>query len=244
MDSPEETVPAEVPGSETEKAPASEPINGEATAGDAATAIETIEELPILAVRDTVLFPNALLPLTVGRPSSVTLVESLGENRLIGVVSQIDPRTDDPKAEELHSIGTVAMIHKVVRMREGQLLFCEGISRMRTLEYTSSEPYHRARIERLPEVEPEVTPELTALRQNVLGEFTQLISAAPNISDEISTAAGNIPEIGRLADFIAGTLPNLTHAERQSVLEQNDATKRLEYINQQLAREVELLQLR
>jgi ATP-dependent Lon protease len=209
-----------------------------------AAKIETPEELPILAVRDTVLFPNALLPLTVGRPSSVILVESLGENRLIGVVSQTDPRTDDPKADELHKTGTVAMIHKVVKMREGQLLFCEGVSRMRTLDYTSSEPFHRAHIERLPEVEPEVTPELTALRQNVLGEFTQLIAAAPNISDEISTAAGNISEIGRLADFIAGTLPNLTHAERQSVLEQNDATKRLEYINQQLAREVELLQLR
>ncbi|HZL56033.1 MAG TPA: endopeptidase La [Bryobacteraceae bacterium] len=203
-----------------------------------------IEEMPILAVRDTVLFPNALLPLTVGRPASVTLVESLGDNRLIGVVSQIDPRTDEPKAEELHHTGTVAMIHKVVKLREGQLLFCEGISRMKILEFTGTEPFLKARVERLPEIEPEMTTELTALRQNVLGEFTQIISASPNISDEVSTAAGNIAEIGRLADFIAGTLPNLGHPERQSVLEQNDSKKRLEYINQQLAREVELLELR
>ena len=169
----------------------------------AETVVETIEELPILAVRDTVLFPNALLPLTVGRSSSVTLVESLGENRLIGVVSQIDPRTDNPGPEGMHGTGTVAMIHKVVRMREGQLLFCEGVSRMRTLEYTASEPFLRARIERLPEIEPEITPELTALRQNVLSEFTQLISAMPNISDEVSTAAGNIAEIGRHSrDFL------------------------------------------
>src|SRR5258707_8618076 len=83
------------------------------------------EDLPILAVRDTVLFPNALLPLSVGRPTSVALVESLGENRLIGVVSQLDPRTDVPGPHELHDTGTVAMIHKIVRMREGQLLFCE-----------------------------------------------------------------------------------------------------------------------
>src|ERR1019366_5527175 len=131
-----------------------------------------------------------------------------------------------------------------VRMREGQLLFCEGVSRMRTLEYTGKEPFLRARVERLPEIEPEMTPELTALRQNVLSEFTQIISATPNISDEVSTAAGNVTEIGRLADFIAGTLPSLTAAERQLVLEQNDARKRLEYINQQLAREVELLELR
>ena len=249
MDSPEElTVDPVVENSET---PAeTPPVNGEAAEapGEATASTEVpepeIEDLPILAVRDTVLFPNALLPLTVGRPASVTLVESLGENRLIGVVSQTDPRTDEPKPGELHRTGTVAMIHKVVRLREGQLLFCEGVARMRILEFTGTEPFLRARIERLPEIEPEITPELTALRQNVLGEFTQIISASPNISDEVSTAAGNIMEIGRLADFIAGTLPNLGHPERQSVLEQNDAKKRLEYINQQLAREVELLELR
>jgi len=129
-------------------------------------------------------------------------------------------------------------------MREGQLLFCEGVSRMRVQSFTSNEPFLRARIERLPEIEPEMTPELTALRQNVLGEFTQLVSATPNLSDELSTAASNISEIGRLADFIAGTLPSLSHVERQAVLEQNDARSRLQFINEQLTREVELLELR
>jgi len=222
----------------------SEPGTNNTAGGPEPPPAAELEELPILAVRDTVLFPNALLPLSVGRPASVALVESLGENRLIGVVSQIDPRVDNPENSELHHTGTVAIIHKVVKMREGQLLFCEGVARMRTVEYTASEPFPRAKIERFPEVEPEITPELTALRQNVLGEFSQLIAASPNISDEVSTAAGNISEIGRLADFIAGTLPNLGHPERQSVLEQNDATKRLDYINRQLAREVELLELR
>jgi ATP-dependent Lon protease len=202
------------------------------------------EEISILAVRDTVLFPNALSPLSVGRPSSVALVESLGENRLIGVVSQLDPRTDVPGPNELHETGTVAMIHKIVRMREGQLLFCEGVSRMRIRGYTATEPFLRAKIERMPEIEPEMTPELTALRQNVLSEFTQIVAATPNLSDDVATAASNISEIGRLADFIAGTLPSLSHVERQSVLEQNDARMRLQFINQQLAREVELLELR
>lgn len=205
---------------------------------------EEIEELPILAVRDTVLFPNALLPLSVGRPSSVALIESLGENRLIGVVSQIDPRTEVPGPEDLHETGTVAMIHKIVRMREGQLLFCEGMARMRTRGYTLSEPYLRARIERLAEVEPQIDPELMALKQNVLSQFAQIVAATPNLSDEVATAANNIAEIGRLADFIAGSLPSLSHIERQAVLEQNDARARLQYINQQLAREVELLELR
>lgn len=137
-----------------------------------------LEELSVLAVRDTVLFPNALLPLSVGRASSVALVESLGENRLIAVVSQVDPRTDVPGPNDLHGTGTVALIHKIVKMREGQLLFCEGVARMRVRSYTASEPFLRARIERLPEIEPEATPELTALRQNVLSEFTQLVTAS------------------------------------------------------------------
>ncbi len=85
---------------------------------------------------------------------------------------------------------------------------------------------------------------MTALRQNVLSEFTQIVAATPNLSDDVSTAAGNITEIGRLADFIAGALPSLSHIERQSVLEQSDARARLQFINQQLAREVELLELR
>jgi ATP-dependent Lon protease len=229
--------------SEVEGSPAAAPVLPSAESKPEVTEAEP-EELSILAVRDTVLFPSALLPLSVGRAASVSLVESLGENRLIGVVSQVDPRTDVPDPNDLHGVGTVAMIHKIVRMREGQLLFCEGIARMRILQYTAQEPFLRARVRRLPEVEPEMTPELNALRQNVLSEFTQIVAAAPNLSDEVATAAGNIAEAGRLADFIAGTLPNLSHVERQSVLEQNDARSRLQFINQQLAREVELLELR
>ncbi len=230
-------------GPETET-PVAEPSPPEISGAAEANGSAELEELSVLAVRDTVLFPNALLPLSVGRPSSVALVESLGENRLIAVVSQTDPRTDVPGPADLHATGTVALIHKIVRMREGQLLFCEGLSRMRIRAYTTSEPFLRARIERLPDIEPAATPELTALRQNVLSEFTQLVSALPNLSDELSAAASNITEFGRLADFIAGTLPSLSHVERQSVLEQKDARTRLQFINQQLAREVELLELR
>src|SRR5581483_6475084 len=90
------------------------------------------EELPILTVRDTVIFPGALLPITVGRPSSVALVQSLGENRRIAVVAQLDPRVDTPGPEDLYATGTICVMHKVVRVpRENLLLFCEGISRIR-----------------------------------------------------------------------------------------------------------------
>ncbi|MDQ6700666.1 MAG: endopeptidase La, partial [Acidobacteriota bacterium] len=203
-----------------------------------------IEELPILPVRDTVLFPHALLPLSVGRSSSVALVESLGENRLLGVISQLDPRVDSPGSTDMYETGTVAIIHKIVRMKEGQLLFCEGLSRMRAREYTATEPFLKARIERLPELEPEISAELQALRETVLSGFQQIVGASPNLSDELQTAAANIPEIGRLADFIAGTLPGLTHPERQAILEQNDARARMNFVHKQLTRELELLELR
>ncbi len=205
---------------------------------------ETVEELPILTVRDTVLFPHALLPINVGRPSSMALVSSLGENRLLGMVSQIDPREDSPGPKDLYEVGSVAMIHKIVRMKEGILLFCEGISRMRTLGYTGTEPYLRAQVERLPELEPEPTPELEALRRDVVAIFQQIVAASPNLSDDLATAVANTNEFGRLADLVAGVLPGLSHPERQAVMEQLDVRARLAYVHKHLARELELIELR
>jgi ATP-dependent Lon protease len=206
---------------------------------------ETSEELPVLAVRDTVLFPHAMLPITVGRPASVALVESLGENRLLGVVSQRDPRVDAPAPPDLYEIGTVAFLHKVIKVpRENLLLFCEGVARMRTRGYTGTEPFLKARIERIPELEPQPTPELEAIRENVLSLFQQIVASSPNLSDDLSNVAGQISEPGRLADFIAGTLPSLSPAERQVLLEQFDAGARLHEIHKHLTRESELLELR
>src|SRR5579864_9041346 len=205
---------------------------------------EPLEEMPILTVRDTVLFPHALLSINVGRPSSMALVSALGENRLLGVVSQINPHEDSPGPADLYEVGTVAMIHKVVRMKEGLLLFCEGISRMRTMGYTATEPFLRARLERLPELEPEPTPELEALRRDVVGIFQQIVTASPNLSDDLSAAVANTNEFGRLADLAAGILPGLSHPERQAVLEQVDVRARLAYVHKHLARELELIELR
>ena len=203
------------------------------------------EEVPVLTVRDTVIFPGAMMPITVGRPSSVALVQSLGENRSLAVVSQLDARTDTPTPEDLYQVGTLSILHKVVRVpRENLLLFCEGVSRIRTLEFTSQEPFLRARVERIPDIEPETSGEIEALRQNVLSLFQQIVAAAPNLSDDIATAAAQITEPGRLADFIAGTLPSLSPPERQQLLEQADGKTRLEAVHRHLTRELELLELR
>jgi ATP-dependent Lon protease len=206
---------------------------------------DALEELPILTVRDTVVFPGGMLPITVGRPSSVALVQSMGENRLLGIVAQLDPRTDTPGPQDLSRVGTVAILHKVLRMpTENLLLFCEGVDRIEVVEYTSTEPYLRARVRRLQQAEPAATPELEALRQNVLSAFQAIVSASPNLSDDLTSQAQAIQEPGRLADFVAGQLPGLSHPERQVLLEDLDPISRLRAINVHLTREQELLELR
>src|SRR5499427_1632680 len=107
------------------------------------------EVLPILPVRDTVLFPGAMLPLTVGRESSLALVGSLqGEEKLLGVVAQLDPRIEDPAAADLHKVGTLARVHKTVKMPNGNMvIFLEGLQRIRINELLGLRPYLRAKIQ-------------------------------------------------------------------------------------------------
>ena len=203
------------------------------------------EEVPVLAVRDTVIFPGALLPITVGRPTSVALVQSLGENRTLAVVAQLDPHVDAPGPEDLYGVGTVCVMHKAIKVpKDNLLLFCEGISRVRTGEFTAREPFLRAWVERIPDVEPEITPEVEALKQNVVSLFQQIVSASPNLSDDLASSAAAITEAGKLADFVSGNLPGLDHAERQQLLEQVDGLARLNVIHRHLTRELELLELR
>ena len=208
-------------------------------------ALNAPEEVPVLTVRDTVIYPGGLLPVTVGRPASLALVQSLGESRTIAVISQLDPRLDTPGPGDLYSIGTLCVMHKAIKVpKDNLLLFCEGIARIRTQEFSATEPFLRARVERLPEIEPEITPEIEALRQTVVTIFQQIVAASPNLSDELSANAANIPEPGRLADYVAGTLPFLGHAERQQLLEQLDGQVRLGEIHRNLTRELELVELR
>src|SRR5579864_1359642 len=109
------------------------------------TGVEPLEEVPVLTVRDTVIFPGAMLPITVGRPSSVALVQSLGENRTLAVVSQLDPRVEAPGPDDLYRMGTVCVMHKAIRVpKDNLLLFCEGMSRARVREFTTTEPFLRA----------------------------------------------------------------------------------------------------
>ena len=106
-------------------------------------------ELPVLPVRDTVLFPGGVMPLTVGRESSLALLNSLeGEERLLAVISQLDPRVEDPTDVDLHRVGTMAKLHKTVKMPNGNLVvFVEGLSRIRLAGLMALKPFMRANVE-------------------------------------------------------------------------------------------------
>ncbi len=201
--------------------------------------------VPVLPVRDTVLFPHAVLPLTVGRESSIQLIESLGEERTIVVAAQIDPRLDSPQPADLHTVGTLATVHKVVRMpNQSRFVFTEGVARVRLPHYTQNEPFMIAEVEALPEIEPGESSNFEALVRNVVAQFQQIVSESPTLSDELRTIAANIDEPGRLVDFVASSLPFLTTADKQQLLETPEVVGRLEQLNKHLAKEIEVQQLR
>ena len=199
----------------------------------------------VLPVRDTVLFPHAVLPLTVGRESSIQLIQSLGEEKNIVVVAQRDARNDTPQPSDLHSVGTLATIHKVVKMPNQSLfVFTEGTQRVRLSEYSQISPFMTASVEPIAEIKPPAGSALEALQRNVQQQFQQIVQASPTLSDELQTIALNIDEPGRLVDFIAASLPFLTTAEKQELLETPDVMSRLQRITKHLAKEAEVQTLR
>jgi ATP-dependent Lon protease len=204
-----------------------------------------VRRIPVLPVRDTVLFPHAVLPLTVGRESSIQLIESMGEERTIVVTAQLDPRLDSPKPADLHAVGTLATVHKVVRMpNQSRFVFTEGVERVRLVGYSQTEPFMVAEVETLEEAESASTPGLEALVRNVIGQFQQIVAESQTLSDELRTIAANIEEPNRLVDFVASSLPFLTTDDKQQLLETASIATRLELLNSHLAKEIEVQQLR
>jgi ATP-dependent Lon protease len=202
-------------------------------------------QIPVLPVRETVLFPHAVLPLTVGRESSIQLIESLGDERTIVVLAQVDPRLDQPKPPDMHAVGTLATVHKVVRMpNQSRFVFTEGVGRVKVLRYSQTEPYMMAEVELLEDVEPATTSGIEALVRNVVAQFQQIVTESATLSDELRTIAASLEDPVRLVDFVASSLPFLTTDEKQKLLETAEVFDRLEQLNKLLAKEIEVQQLR
>jgi ATP-dependent Lon protease len=204
------------------------------------------DELPILPLRDTVLFPNSFMPLAVARESSVRLIdEAISGGKLIGVFTQRDATVEEPQQQDLYSLGTASHIHKMFKLPDGSLrLIVQGLARLRLEEVTSTRPYLRARVTLAPETGADAQHlEIDALLRNIRANFQQVVSLSPLLSDDLQTLSANITDPGRLADFIASSLTTISTAVKQEVLETRDVRARLDTLNRVLIKELEVLEL-
>ncbi len=202
--------------------------------------------VPILPLRDTVIFPNSILPLAVGRDSTVQLLKENGETAdFIGVVAQRDAAIESPGAADLHEIGSGVKILKSVRMPDNSIrLVVQGAFRFRVLKVVQVVPYIRADIEICPDVAPvEDAIEIDALIRNVHSVFSKVVELSPQLSDEVGSLAGAINDGSRLTDFVAQHLPSLDTVNRQKVLETIEVKNRLAKVHEALLRELEVLEL-
>jgi ATP-dependent Lon protease len=204
------------------------------------------DELPILPLRDTVLFPNSFMPLAVARESSVRLIdEAISGGKLIGVFTQRDASVEEPQQGDLYAVGTASHIHKMFKLPDGSLrLIVQGLERLTLDQVTETRPYLRARVSRAAEALVEDDRlEIDALLRNIKTNFQQVVSLSPLLSDDLQTLAGNITEPGRLADFIASSLTTIATPIKQEVLETLDVRARMDALNRILIKELEVLEL-
>ena len=204
------------------------------------------EVLSILPLRDTVLFPQAVVPLAAGRETSVRLIEDAARGgRLIGVFGQRDPSVEDPQQGDLHRVGTAATILKVVKQPDGIVrLVVQGIARVRIVEMVQTRPFLTARVEVVEETLPAAGDlETEALMRNAVTLFRQIVELSPFLPDEMTGAVQHVSEPGRVADIIAASLPALSTQVKQELLETEAVKARLGRLAACLTKEVEVLTL-
>jgi ATP-dependent Lon protease len=212
-----------------------------ATAGDETPQLPDL--LPVLPLRDMVLFPFIILPLSVARDKSIQAVDrSLAENRLLMLVAQRDAATEDPKPEDLFDIGTVASITRMLKLPDGRIrILVQGVVRARVVSLTQSEPFLQAKIEQLADQSlPQGPLEVEALVRSVRQELEKAVQLGKTISPEVMVIVANLDDPGRLADLVASNL-ELKLADAQVVLEELDPVARLRKVADVLGREMQLL---
>jgi ATP-dependent Lon protease len=204
------------------------------------------EELPILPLRDTVLYPNSFMPLAVARESSVKLIDdAISAGKLVGVFTQRDAGVEEPQKSDLYEVGTASHIHKMFKLPDGSLrLIVQGLARVTLDEVIETRPYLLARVRQAEEnFDDSDRLEIDALLRNIKTNFQQVVSLSPLLSDDLQTLAANIAEPGRLADFIASSLTTIATPVKQEVLETLDVRARMDALNRMLIKELEVLEL-
>jgi ATP-dependent Lon protease len=203
-------------------------------------------ELPVLPLRDTVLFPNSFMPLAVAREASVRLIdEATSTGRMIGVFTQREASVEEPVQDDLYPIGTATHIHKMFKLPDGSLrLIVQGLARVRLDRIVQTRPYLKAAVTVADEVlRDEDHLEIDALQRNIKSNFQQVVSLSPLLSDDLQALAANITDPGKLADFIASSLTTIATSIKQEVLETLDIRARMDSLNRLLIKELEVLEL-
>ena len=203
-------------------------------------------ELPVLPLRDTVLYPNSFMPLAVAREASVRLIEeATTAGRMIGVFTQREASVEEPVQEDLYQIGTATHVHKMFRLPDGSLrLIVQGLARIRLERITQTRPYLKAAIATADdELRDEDHLEIDALQRNIKSNFQQVVSLSPLLSDDLQALAANITDPGKLADFIASSLATIGTPVKQEVLGMLDIRTRMDSLNRILIKELEVLEL-
>ncbi|HNR85011.1 MAG: endopeptidase La [Crocinitomicaceae bacterium] len=202
--------------------------------------------LPILPLRNNVLFPGVVIPITVGRDKSIKLIQAANKgDKIVGVVSQKDQEDESPEFDDLHKIGTVAQIIRLLKMPDGSsTAIIQGKRRFELVEPIQSEPFIKARVQYLEEPKVDYTSkEMTFLIDSVKESALQIIKESPNIPSEASFALKNIDSPSFLINFVSSNM-NADVAKKQSILDELDAKKRLMLVLEQLNLEVQMLQMR
>ena len=205
--------------------------------------METPEELPILPIRESVLYPKMILPLMVSQERHIKLIDAaLVANKMIGIVAVKNKEATEMKPGDLYEVGCAAYILKMLKMPNNSIrLLIQGISRIRLTEFTQEEPYLRAKVATLVDY-GEKTTETQALIVGVKGIFQKFVEMAPNLPAELAIMAMNLEEPGVLADLIASTL-NLPAEDKQAILETLEVKDRLKKVNVLLSKELSVLEL-
>jgi ATP-dependent Lon protease len=205
--------------------------------------VEIPEELPILPLRGVVVYPLTVVPLAIGQPRSIRLVDDavLGK-KLVGLVASKRPELEEPMPEDCYTVGTLALIQRLLRMPDGTMrILVLGLERIRILEYTATQPYLKARVERHPETMTP-GPELEALRRKTAELFARMVELVPGLPDQLGAMAMAVEDPRQLAYAVA-TYLRMSLQEAQEILELDDVAAKLHRLIAILTREIEVLEL-
>lgn len=208
-----------------------------------AAEIQLPEVLPILPLRNTVVFPMTVLPLSADQPRSIRLVDAAVQgNRLIGLVAMKDPEVETPGPDQVYGLGTLALIHRLLRAPDGSVrLIIQGLQRIEITEWTAEEPYLMARVQARPEAMVD-SVEIEALSRNLLDLFRRLVDLVPHLPDELMMAAINTEDARQLAYLIATSI-RMEVPEAQQILEADEVAEKLRLLTRILNRELDVLEL-